>query len=106
MRPTPNASTRVKILNIEYSVTGYEDAQYLHEVAGLVDQRMRSLMNIQADMPSLKNAILTALNLADELLRTRKQLAALQSEAADFGRRVADRSRKLSELCTQIQVQN
>lgn len=102
MKSNPNAYVRVKILDIEYSVTGYDDAEYLHEVAGLVDRRMRSLMNIKADMPSLKNVILTALNLADELLRTKKQLARFQNEATDFSRRVADRSRKLSELCSRV----
>lgn len=102
MHSNTNASVRVKILDIEYSVTGYDDAQYLHEVAGLVDQRMRSLMNIKADMPSLKNAILTALNLADELIRTKQQLARFQSEAAVFSRKVADRSRKLTDLCSQV----
>ncbi len=95
-------SVRVKIMDVEYSVTGYEDAEYLHEVAEFVDQRMRLLNRIRSDIPPLKNAILTALNLADELIQTRKQLVQYQGEASDFNRRISDRFRKLAELCSQV----
>ena len=101
MKANPNQTVRVKILDVEYSVTGYSDSEYLQEVAGFVDQRMRRLNQMHSSIPPLKNAILTALNLADELLRTRKRLALYQEEAADFSRKVADRSRKLVELCSQ-----
>ena len=89
-------------MDVEYSVKGYEDAEYLHEVAGFVDERMRLLSRMKSDIPPLKNAILTALNLADELLQTRRQLAQYQEEATDFNRRISDRSRKLAELCSQV----
>lgn len=95
-------SVHVKIHGVEYSVTGYDDGEYLQEVAEFVDQRMRLLSQMQSDIPPLKNAILTALNLADELLQARKQLAQHHEEAAGFSREVADRSRKLAELCSQV----
>ena len=102
MRTNPNTSVRVKILDVEYTVTGYDDEQYLQEVAGLVDQRMRLLSQVQPDMSQLRNAILTALNLADELLRTQKRLIRFNEEAANFNREVTNRSRKLAELCAQV----
>ena len=95
-------SVRVKIMGVEYSVTGYEDAEYLHEVAGFVEERMRLLNRMKSDIPPLKNAILTALNLADELIQTRKQLVQYQEEATDFNRMISDRSRKLAELCSEV----
>jgi len=97
-------SVRIKILNAEYSVTGYDDAKYLQQVADMVDRRMRLLNQTDKDISPIKNAILAALNLADELLRTRKQLEQYQQEAADFGREIANRSRRLVERCAQAQI--
>jgi cell division protein ZapA len=96
-------SVRVKILDTEYSVTGYEDQEYLIQVAGIVDRRMRLLDQMHQDLAPLKNAILTALNLADELLRAQKQLERFQMEATEFSRQIAERSRKLAEKCAQYQ---
>jgi cell division protein ZapA len=93
----------IKLLDVEYSVYGYDDPEYLHEVAGLVDRRMRALSQMYNDVSHLRNAILAALNLADELIRTRRQLEQYQAEASDFNQQVADRSQKLIELCARNQ---
>jgi cell division protein ZapA len=94
-------SVRVQILDTEYSVTGYSDAEYMHQVAGIVDRHMRLLEEIHQGISPQKNAILTALNLADELIRLRQQLEQYQKEASDYSREIADRTRKLAELCSQ-----
>ena len=94
---------RITILDDEYALTGYEDEEYLRQVAEMVDRRMRQLLATQKDTPPLKIAILTALNLADELLRTRRQLEQYQSEAADFSRQIAQRARRLAQRCAQAQ---
>ncbi|TKJ42447.1 hypothetical protein CEE37_01835 [candidate division LCP-89 bacterium B3_LCP] len=98
----PKTPVRIKILDIEYTVTGYDDEEYLKEVAEIVDKRMKLLLQMRSDIPPLKNAILTALNIADELLRTRKQLSNYEDQTANFYRKVADRSKELAELCSQI----
>ena len=90
----------MKILDVEYSVLGYDDPEYLHQVAGMVDRNMRALSQKYDDVSHLRNAILAALNLADELIRTRRQLEQYREEASDFNRQIADRSRKLIDLCT------
>lgn len=90
-------------MDVEYSVTGYDDPDYLHQVAALVDRHMRTLSQMYNDASHLRNAILAALNLADELIRTRQQLEQYQAEANDFSRQVTDRSRKLIELCNLVQ---
>lgn len=94
-------SVHINLMGVDYSVTGYEDAEYLQKVAGLVDQRMRKLNQMQDDIPFMKNAILTALNLADELLQTKRELERYQQETANFSRSVTERSRRLAELCSQ-----
>ena len=102
MKQSP--TVRVEILGMSFSVTGYEDPHYLREVADFVDDRMKFLSQMQAEMPPLKNAILTALNLADELMRTRAELADLQRDGAKFAQTVSERTRKLNDLCGQIQL--
>ena len=89
----------INLLGVEYSVTGYDDPEYLQQVAGLVDQHMRQLSQLYSDASHLRNAILAALNLADELLRTRRQLEQYREEASDINREITDRSRKLIALC-------
>ncbi len=87
-------------MGIEYTLTGYDDPMYLKEVAELVNDRMQQLLNVQSDMAPHKNAVLSALNLADELIRTKKELALLQEEATNINELIATRSRQLSELCS------
>jgi len=94
---------RVTIMDVEYFVTGYEDTEYLQQVAAVVDRRMRLLDQMHKDLTPLRNAVLAALNLADELLRTRKQLEQYQQEASHFSREIADRSRRLAQLCAERQ---
>ncbi|MCX6641332.1 MAG: cell division protein ZapA [bacterium] len=95
-------TVRIKIMGIEYPVVGYDNALYLQEVAVLVDQRMQQLSKQQSDISPLKNAILTALNLADELIRTRQQLSGYQDEAAQYSREITQRTRKLMEICSNL----
>jgi cell division protein ZapA len=89
----------INLLGVEYSVTGYDDPEYLQQVAGMVDQHMRLLSQRYSDASHLRNAVLAALNLADELLRTRRQLEQYREEASDINRQISDRSKKLIELC-------
>ncbi|MFH1863152.1 MAG: cell division protein ZapA [bacterium] len=94
----------IRIMDAEYAITGYEDSEYLQEVAQLVDRRMKLLRQIYSDISLHKAAILTALNLADELLRTRNKLEQCQEEAAQFSKEIADRSSRLVQKCRQIKV--
>jgi cell division protein ZapA len=94
---------RIKILDVEYALTGYEDEEYLRQVSEMVDRRMRLALAAERDATPLKTAILAALNLADELVRTRKQLEQYQSEAADFSREISTRSIRLARRCAKAQ---
>lgn len=98
----PGQTVRIKIMGIEYTVTGYDDPNYLDKVAEIVDSRMRRLQEMQSEIPPHKNAILTALNLADELVRARDQLKCYREETAELNQNIAERSRRLSELCTKV----
>lgn len=63
----------VEIYGTVYQVRGHEDAAVLKELASLVDGRMREVAEHVRSADPTRVAILTALNLADELYKQRQQ---------------------------------
>ncbi|MCX5779689.1 MAG: cell division protein ZapA [Firmicutes bacterium] len=57
----------VEIFNQEYIVKGGENADYIEMLAAYVDRRMRMIEQRNHSLSIAKVAVLTALNLADEL---------------------------------------
>ena len=72
---------KVTIFGEEYSIRGYADTEYILRVADYVDKKMREIALRSKNRAPHKIAVLTALNLADEL-----QAAILRVEqVGDFG---------------------
>jgi len=57
----------VDIFNEEYVVKGTENKEYIEMLAAYVDRRMRMIQQRNINLSTTKIAVLTALNLADEL---------------------------------------
>ncbi|HOQ09307.1 MAG TPA: cell division protein ZapA [Syntrophomonadaceae bacterium] len=57
----------VQIFNEEYVVKGNEEPDYIEMLASYVDRRMRMVQQRNIHLSTTKIAVLTALNLADEL---------------------------------------
>ena len=57
----------VNIYNEDYIVKGNEDPEYIHMLGSYVDRRMRMIGQRNHNLSTTKVAVLTALNLADEL---------------------------------------
>lgn len=68
----PPKSVEVTIMGQPYSVKGDADEEYIRHLAGLVDGRMRELFKKNPSMTPIKAAIMTALNLADQLTQCEK----------------------------------
>lgn len=62
----------VYIMGEEYILRGSSSTDKMHEVGHYVDQLMKSLAENNIQMSKQKIAVLAALNLADELLRLKK----------------------------------
>jgi cell division protein ZapA len=76
--------TTVQIFGQEYKISGFEDKSYVQRVAGFVDERMRELSQASSSLSQERLAVLTALNIADELFQESKR----SSEAlSSVGRR-------------------
>lgn len=57
----------VEIFNEDYTVRGEENPEYIEMLASYVDRRMKMIYQRNHNLTNTKIAVLTALNLADEL---------------------------------------
>ncbi|MBN1884658.1 MAG: cell division protein ZapA [Candidatus Krumholzibacteriota bacterium] len=88
---TETSTEKVEIFGQEYKIKGVGDPRYIHKIAGYVDMKMREIAHSSGIMSQSRIAILTALNIADELFQER--------ESKDDTVRALDRQAlKLSEL--------
>ena len=74
-------ATAVTILGRTYHLRGNGDPAYLHELASVVDARMRAVAEATGTADSLKVAILAALNLADDYLQSGRRSHASAQES-------------------------
>jgi cell division protein ZapA len=89
----PPTNTEVEIFGAVYSVRGSEDREYLQNLAGLVDRKMREIaQHAKGDVTRI--AILAALNMADELFRVQKQQ---EGERVEIREKVAELTEELSQ---------
>lgn len=87
--------TTVRIAGREYNMTSYDPEEYVQRVASYVDRKMTEL-GLATRLPAAQLAVLTALNVADDMLKahdennrlkrelglTREKLEAAQAELA------------------------
>lgn len=67
MNNKPVNKVTVRILDEEYVVRGEEDPEYIITLASYVDRRMKAIQQRNLNLGITKVAVLTALNIADEL---------------------------------------
>jgi cell division protein ZapA len=67
-------SIKTKIFGTEYSLKAESGQENIIEAAAYVDQKMQEISARIPDLPDIRVAVLTAVNLADELLRLRQKV--------------------------------
>ncbi len=65
--------TQVEIFGQTYNVRAEGDSTYIHDLARLVDSRMKEVAERTATVDTTKIAILAALNISDDLYQTEKR---------------------------------
>ena len=65
-------SVTVQIYGEQYTVKAGDDGDYIRDVARIVDEKMREIAASGKVVATSKIAILAALNIADDLVRTRE----------------------------------
>jgi cell division protein ZapA len=66
-------AVRVRILDQEYPIHASADEEYIRQVASFLDERMRAVQAADPTRPLSRVAILTALNLAHELMELKRE---------------------------------
>ncbi|MEW6731542.1 MAG: cell division protein ZapA [Acidobacteriota bacterium] len=77
MEMTSAQTVEVKIYNQTYNIRGDGNSEYIVQLAEYVDRRMKEVSAGTLTADSLRVAILTALNIADELYKMRRKLEQL-----------------------------
>jgi cell division protein ZapA len=86
---------RVEIYNQTYSIRSDGDNQYIQDLAGYVDAKMREIASGTMTVDSLKVAILAALHIADEYYQ---QKNTQEQVDAQLGIRSSECSERLDKL--------
>jgi len=94
MASSSTTSIDVEIYGATYHVRGEHDRDRLTELAEMVDGKMREIGEQVPTVDSGKIAILTALNLADELLQCNNRQ---EGERAEIMEKVAELTGALTE---------
>ena len=80
----------VDIQGQRYAIKSALDPKYVHDVAAYVDQKMERVGRELATSDALRLAVMAALNIADEMFRSRQdstgEAARLLARAADIER--------------------
>jgi cell division protein ZapA len=87
-------TVEVEIYGASYHVRGDNDSEYLQELAGIVDTKMREVAQHVTTVDTTKLAILAALNIADELFQCRKRQ---EGERVAVAERLAELTGELEE---------
>ncbi len=86
--------TQVEIFGQTYSVRAEGDSSYIHDLARLVDSRMKEVAERTATVDTTKIAILAALNITDDLYQADKRR---QGDPTDAKARAERLIRKLDD---------
>lgn len=78
-------SVTVEIYGEQYTIRTDDDPSYVRDVAEIVDRKMREIADSGKVVTTSKIAILAALNIADELMKTR---ISHQQSNEETGRRI------------------
>lgn len=71
--------TTVHIAGKEYAISSYDSEAYVQNIAAWVDRRMRELHQATR-LPGGQLAVLTAMNAADDMMKSREEIRRLRQE--------------------------
>lgn len=81
----------IKVFGQTYTVKTDEEEEYIQRVAQYVNEKMEEVLKKTRSVSTLNVAILTALNIADDLLREREKREALVKEVEIKSRNLVEK---------------
>ena len=100
----PEDSVTVDIYDQTYRLRG-QDSEYIHQLAGMVDAKMRTVASQGKTVDSLRVAVLAALNIADELARAEARLRELSGNVSE-AQSIRNRAHSLNGLLDSILIED
>ena len=79
--------TTVRIAGKEYTIASTDSEAYVNRVAGWVDRRMNALA-AATRLPATQLAVLTAVNAADDMMKSRDEIRRLEAELDELRARL------------------
>lgn len=92
----------VIINGIEYNLRGKEDERYLSEVAAYVDNKIREISGSNKKLSTSSAAVLTAVNIADELFKCDLEIGNITKKKNSLEERHLTLKERLRELKVEI----
>ena len=71
--------TTVRIAGKDYTIASYDSEEYVNRVADWVNRRMEELA-AATKLPAAQLAVLTAVNAADDMMKSRDEIRRLKAE--------------------------
>lgn len=87
--------TTVHIAGKDYAISSYDSEAFVQNVAAWVDRRMRELHQATR-LPGGQLAVLTAMNAADDMMKSREEIRRLKLELEEAHREI-ERLKKHAE---------
>ena len=88
--------TTVRIAGKEYTIASTDSEEYVNRVAGWVDRRMSELA-AATRLPATQLAVLTAVNAADDMMKSRDEIRRLEAELEDLRAKMAAQPEEAAE---------
>lgn len=92
----------VRILGQDHYLITTDELGYVQKVAKLVDDRMQAVMKSNSALSHTKIAVLTALNLADDLTKARQTIEMLETQIQPAGQDCSETKEEIQALIEQI----
>ena len=92
----------IKINGIEYNLKGEEREEYLHMVASHVDKKIKNIMSNNEKLSTSSAAILTALNLGDDMFKSHSLSKDLSDKIGSLEKHDKELTEKLESLKKQL----
>ena len=94
--------TTVRIGGKEYTMTGNDSEEYIHRVAIYVDRKMSQIEESNNNLSTTMLAVLTCLNIADELLKLREETGDIRQQLENARRQVEALTRQQEANATEM----
>jgi len=92
----------IKINGIEYNLKGDEREEYLHMVASYVDKKIKNIMGKNEKLSTSSAAILTALNLGDDMFKSNSLCKELKGKGESLEKHDEELMEQLESLKKQL----